>query len=481
MKEQSPPSKLSRSRSDRFVGGVAAGLASHFRIDPVLVRIGFVASLALGGLGLIVYLVLLAVLPVEGDPSEPLPPIEPKRRNTMIGLAIVTAVIGVATAESGTFGTWFFGFWPGTVFGILFWTVAAAITIWLLVAGRPATKPARESDPSAPEPGVPDAGVASESSTAVVTYAESPTQLSPTELMATRQMAGARETRPAIPAVADPAGPTRGPVRDDGPSTIGRIMVWFAIGLSALVVFCLIFVLSAGTTALFGGVPMAALVILLGAGMVFAGLRGRRRISLWLLTAAVAVTLPMAAVSIADLRVEGSFGDIRETPLSVVDVPRDGYRMAAGNMTIDLRKFDFGKSGKLELPVRSGMGLTSVIVPDDICVTGEVTGKAGVVDFRGRQSNGIGVSQVAAAAGATAGRDRSPLLKDGVNLEADFKVGAFEVVDNTQWRGHGRAGGFEQDDLGPDGPSRAAARDRAAAACAPAGTTEARPDGKKAR
>ncbi|HMT06114.1 MAG TPA: PspC domain-containing protein [Solirubrobacterales bacterium] len=470
MNEQSPPKKLTRSRDDRYVGGVAAGIGEHFNIDPIFVRIGFVASLALGGLGLLAYLVLLAVMPVEGDPAEPLPPIEPKRRNLMIGLAVAVGIVGIAVADSGDFAGWLFGFWPGTVFGILFWVAAAGVVFWLLASGKfdrsaqkepGLSKPVIDTEPPAPTPGEP--------STEVVTYAESPSQLS-TEVMETRQMPQG-EADPAAATQSDSArgsGESAGnaapaPVRDDGPSTIGKIMVWFAIGVSALIVFSTLFVVSAGTTALFGGVPMAALVILLGGAMVFAGLRGRRQISLWLLTAAIAVTLPMAAVSIADLRVEGSYGDLNETPLSVLDIPEDGYKMAAGNMTIDLRRFDFPANHEQPLDVESGMGLTSIIVPDDVCVTGVVTGKAGIANIRGRQSNGIDIRQSAPGpSGWKPGvRNRGNLLM----LDADFKLGAFEVVDSTQWRADGSGGSFEDNDLEADDRATAAARDRASAAC----------------
>ena len=102
MNEQSPPEKLIRSRTDRYVGGVAAGLAAYLKVDPVFVRIAFVATLALGGLGLLAYVILLAVMPVEGDPAEPLPPIEPKRRNLMIGLAVIVGIIGIASRTSSS-------------------------------------------------------------------------------------------------------------------------------------------------------------------------------------------------------------------------------------------------------------------------------------------------------------------------------------------------------------------------------------------
>ena len=61
--------RLYRSRDDRIVGGVCAGLGDFFGIDPVLVRLGLVAALLLGwpGVGIMVvaYLILLIVVPEE--------------------------------------------------------------------------------------------------------------------------------------------------------------------------------------------------------------------------------------------------------------------------------------------------------------------------------------------------------------------------------------------------------------------------------
>jgi len=457
MKEQSPPQKLTRSRDDRFIGGVAAGIATRLKVDPVFVRIAFLASVVLGGIGLLAYVVLLAVMPVEGDPAEPMPPIEPRRRNMMIGLAVLVGFICLATADSGNFASWLFGFWPGVVFGIFLWIAAIAVAAWFVISNLsgndspPASFP--DSDPRPADP-----------STEVVTYAQSPTQLS-TEVMETRPMPAEPGPDPADAQGSSGTAAAKAPERDNGPSTIGKIMVWFAIGLTALIVFSILFTTSAAITALAGGVPMAVLVIVLGGGMVFAGIRGRRQISLWLLAAAIAITLPMAAVSIADLRIEGSYGEINETPLSVVEVPKEGYEMAAGNMTIDLRRFDF-RDGTLQLPVKSGMGLTSIIVRDDVCVIGDIEGKAGVASIRGRQQNGFSVDLAA----------QTPpdfkVFPDGgnpdlVNLDARFKLGAFEVVDDTQWRQLGRGGSFEDDDLEQDDRAAAEARERATAACAP--------------
>ena len=56
--------RLYKSRDDRFLFGVAGGLAEYFDIDPVLVRVGWVLlTIATGGIGLLVYIVLAIVTP----------------------------------------------------------------------------------------------------------------------------------------------------------------------------------------------------------------------------------------------------------------------------------------------------------------------------------------------------------------------------------------------------------------------------------
>ncbi len=57
--------KLYRSINDRKIAGVAGGLAEHFNIDPVLIRIAFVLALLFGGGGLIAYIVLWIVIPEQ--------------------------------------------------------------------------------------------------------------------------------------------------------------------------------------------------------------------------------------------------------------------------------------------------------------------------------------------------------------------------------------------------------------------------------
>ena len=67
-----------RSRRDRKVAGVCAGLAEEFGVSVTILRLAFVLSMLLGGgVGLIVYVVLWVVMPLKpenGGVPVPTPP-----------------------------------------------------------------------------------------------------------------------------------------------------------------------------------------------------------------------------------------------------------------------------------------------------------------------------------------------------------------------------------------------------------------------
>lgn len=66
MDQQPPRDALSRSATDRYVAGVAGGLAAHLRLAPWLVRAAFiVATVLFGGLGVLVYVLLWAITPEQ--------------------------------------------------------------------------------------------------------------------------------------------------------------------------------------------------------------------------------------------------------------------------------------------------------------------------------------------------------------------------------------------------------------------------------
>ena len=59
--------RLYRSRSNRMIWGVCGGLAKYFDIDPTIVRLIAVLSIFLGGFGILAYIILALVVPLESS------------------------------------------------------------------------------------------------------------------------------------------------------------------------------------------------------------------------------------------------------------------------------------------------------------------------------------------------------------------------------------------------------------------------------
>ncbi|MEZ5247129.1 MAG: PspC domain-containing protein [Acidimicrobiales bacterium] len=57
------PRRLRRSNDDRMIAGVSGGIADYFGIDPIIVRLAFVALALLGGSGIGLYLIAWLVMP----------------------------------------------------------------------------------------------------------------------------------------------------------------------------------------------------------------------------------------------------------------------------------------------------------------------------------------------------------------------------------------------------------------------------------
>lgn len=64
---EQPIKKLYRSKTNRVVAGVAGGIGEYFNVDPVLIRIIFVALALINGLGVLIYLVFLFIVPNEQE------------------------------------------------------------------------------------------------------------------------------------------------------------------------------------------------------------------------------------------------------------------------------------------------------------------------------------------------------------------------------------------------------------------------------
>ncbi len=86
--------RLHKSRSDRMIDGVCAGIAEYFGVDPTLVRVAFVLLLFAGGAGLLLYLVGMIIMPSDlGSPVETTAKASPKANSRFWGVLLV--VIGI--------------------------------------------------------------------------------------------------------------------------------------------------------------------------------------------------------------------------------------------------------------------------------------------------------------------------------------------------------------------------------------------------
>lgn len=83
--------RLYRSREQRFLGGVCGGLGEYFQADPNLFRILFVVFTFVGGVGLILYIASLLIVPE--NPEQEKTGTRPSQDKTMFW-AVLFIVLG---------------------------------------------------------------------------------------------------------------------------------------------------------------------------------------------------------------------------------------------------------------------------------------------------------------------------------------------------------------------------------------------------
>ncbi|HEX2963106.1 MAG: PspC domain-containing protein [Ignavibacteria bacterium] len=88
--------RLYRSQKDKMIAGVCGGLAEYFDVDPVIIRIAFVAATILSGMGLIVYILLWIIVPYKESVAA---------AAAGSGSAAYAAPAGSETASEGAQGT----------------------------------------------------------------------------------------------------------------------------------------------------------------------------------------------------------------------------------------------------------------------------------------------------------------------------------------------------------------------------------------
>ena len=134
-----PRPPLRRSRSDRILFGVCGGLAEHLGVDPTLVRIGAVAIVAFGGVGILAYAAAVLLIPEEGNDEPMLRARGPRWLRAAGIVLLVLAVAGGLRSLFGPASPWF----PVPVVlagAVLLWVGAGRRELRGIASGAPAAR-----------------------------------------------------------------------------------------------------------------------------------------------------------------------------------------------------------------------------------------------------------------------------------------------------------------------------------------------------
>ncbi len=55
--------RLYKSKKNKMLAGVCGGIAEYFNLDPTLIRLGWIVFSALGGSGILAYIIAAIVIP----------------------------------------------------------------------------------------------------------------------------------------------------------------------------------------------------------------------------------------------------------------------------------------------------------------------------------------------------------------------------------------------------------------------------------
>jgi len=139
------PRRLTRSRENRWLGGVSGGLGEYFDLNPLVYRIAFAALALAGGTGILLYVAAWLVIPDEGAEDSIAATALKQHRDRPwlvvgVGLLAFGAVLALSEAR----------FWPSP--GNLWLAAAlggAAIVWWQVSTRGPARKAASAEQPAA--------------------------------------------------------------------------------------------------------------------------------------------------------------------------------------------------------------------------------------------------------------------------------------------------------------------------------------------
>ncbi len=376
-------SRLRRSKSDRYVAGVAGGLGRHFDLDPTVIRVLLAVLTFFGGAGVLIYAVVWLFVPEDGQDRAPI------ELNPEV-LKVVLVVAG-AIALMIVFGTPFFGNdWGFFPFPLLL--------IGLVVLAIFATRDQRRrSGPVPPPPwgSPPPAAPGAPTTTGPTTWAATEGTTMPTDTYGDTHGDTHGDTRthpyPTTSYQSDQPPPAWMPppppayVPPPRPRRTGLVLFWPTLALIAIALGTLgIFDVSGSVT------PSAyvALAVAITAVMLLVGAFVGRPGGLIALGIVASLALGITSAVEASTNWETGGETMRVAPTSAIAV-QDVYTVPNGQLSLDLtgvrdlaaldgRELDLHlNAGEIDVTLPSG--LNAIVVADmhfagDISIDGSHRG-----------------------------------------------------------------------------------------------------------
>jgi phage shock protein PspC (stress-responsive transcriptional regulator) len=200
------------------------------------------------------------------------------------------------------------------------------------------------------------------------------------------------------------------------PMTAGRRVALIGLAILTVIGLGALAVLSAFTAATGSGTVIALVVIAIGVMLVIAAFRGGAR---WLIAPALAIAIPLGAVSAADISFAGGIGDRYHQPPTRAELD-DRYELGVGRLVVDLRELDWSRDADdVALEVDLGVGEAAVIVPESVCVSPDLHVGAGEIELGSGRTDGVDLDELSTTTSAA-----GPAL----NLEGEVDLGALRVL-----------------------------------------------------
>lgn len=407
------PRRLYKEPEEKKVAGVCGGLADYLGLDPTIVRLAVVLLAVSTWFGIALYVIAACVIPKRPDDV-------PRHRSDqqMLPEGTTTPVILVLLVLAGLALVYQRAWLHAPTIGLLL----LGLGIWLFVADRDA--PPRKATSNATTgsagattlmagettaemdlaPRVPSA-VPDDSALSAGPQGEVPPPVPPWGVGSH----GDIEPMPAPPAEHRRTGPLD--------PTRGSIVALLCLGAGIVALLTALDVLSLGfSTTVAGG------LVVIGAAMVYGGIRGRAR---WLIGLGVPAIGLLILDDLATVPIDAGIGD-RTVLVAEDGVATDRHELSMGSLTLDLRHVEGDRFDPPDITGKVGLGELQVLLPPDMTARVEAHVGAGNItaDDFAEDEDGIDLERTFTV-------DREEDTPEGkgrlVNLDLRVDVGEIEV------------------------------------------------------